>query len=178
MNHDSFHPVFVIATWIKQNTTRERGFNMRCHQRGSNVGSAERKWRQEACALRFLSEGLIVVCQRGQWSLSWLILSLFYSYSLPVFLHKPFPPSHSVISYSYLFLQAIRTWGLHRESAGRESWLQIEGCIYREVLPAYQTSQFTQSGVVVGGGGLGWSYIHKHWDNLSPMIELGLSMPV
>lgn len=151
MTRDSFHPVFVIATWIKQNTARERGFNMRCHQRGSNVGSEERKWRQEACALRFLSEGLIVVCQRGQWSFSWLVLSLFYSHSLPVFLHKPFPPSHSVISYSYLLLQAIRTWGLHRESTGKESRLQIEGCIYRRMLPSYQTSRFTQSGVVWGG---------------------------
>lgn len=53
---------------------------MRCHQRGSNVGSVERKWRQEACARRFLSEGLIVVCQQGRRSFSWLILSILLTF--------------------------------------------------------------------------------------------------
>lgn len=67
-------------------------------QRGSNVGSGwegsllggggVRKRRHEACALGFLSEGLIVVCQRGQGSFSWLSPSLFYWRS-PFFLLSP-----------------------------------------------------------------------------------------
>ena len=61
------------------------------YQWGSNVGSKERKRRQEACALHFLSEGLIVVCQRGPLARSLppafgFTLSLFLS----LLLHKLF----------------------------------------------------------------------------------------
>lgn len=45
---------------------------------GGSSGEGGRKRRQEACALGFLSEGLIVVCQRGQGSVSWLAPSPFY----------------------------------------------------------------------------------------------------
>lgn len=55
-----------------------RGFDFGCHQKGSDVGSRQRKCRQEACALNFLSEGVIVVCQWGRWS------SLSPSFTFPV----------------------------------------------------------------------------------------------
>lgn len=56
---------------------------------GGSSGEGGRKRRQEACALGFLSESLIVVCQRGQGSFSWLALPLRFTLLLSPQLEPP-----------------------------------------------------------------------------------------
>lgn len=84
--------------------------------------------RQEACALNFLSEGLIVVCQQGRWSVFFLAHSLS-------FILLPLSPSPQTLPSVLTLLNVIHICTLRpskggvridRESAGGERGLQIE----------------------------------------------------
>lgn len=115
---------------------------------GGSSGEGGRKRRQEACALGFLSEGLIVVCQRGQGSFSWLAPSPF---SLASFcLLPPQVPRRPPADW-YRRLQAVKHKSrfTRRERKSQRKERRV-GCRQRdEFVPAYQTSPFTQSGMVM-----------------------------
>lgn len=128
----------------------ERDWNARRHQRGSDAGSRRREFRevrggrkrrQQACALGFLSEGLIAVCHRE-------------SSPPPRSLTRHFARLLSVPGLRAGTLQAVQTGRRSRRRRGR-----------RLLVAAYQTSQFAQAGRVmtgVVGGGAG-----GHWGGLS-----------
>lgn len=142
---------------------------------GGSSGEGGRKRRQEACALGFLSESLIVVCQQGQGSFSWLAPSPFYSSSVSA---GPSSSRHQQLRVICIAsCKAARSRGLRGESQrGRE---RRADCRQRdEFFPAYQTSQFTQSGMVMGVKGGPWGGPRFINSVSSAVIELGLAMQV
>lgn len=72
-----------------------------CLQRGKDVDKKERKWRREACGLRFLSEGLIAVCRwepRSVIGFGFFLFTFFLFISIATLVH---------LGYSYTFKEGV-----------------------------------------------------------------------
>lgn len=149
---------------------------MRCHQRGSNVGSGRRefggRWKEAETGgmctrLPVRKPNCCVPAGTGEFFLARSLSILLFFCLRRSFLEPP----------------PAATGDLHQKSRfARESRRGRErraDCRQRdEFFPAYQTSQFTQSGMVMGVKGGPWGGPRFINSVSSAVIELGLAMQV
>lgn len=153
---------------------------MCCHQRVSDVGSGVRKWRPEAYALNFLSEGLIVVCQWGRWS--FLIFDspslspdpsfFFYRYIVDMWFIST-PSGHHIVGDRYRKLKGRGRTADRNSNACGPTWLNITAA-FSQLIKHHHSVRGGERG---GSYPLRWSHICKHWDRLPLKMESRFDIP-